>query len=91
MWVVVKLFRTFLWWLKCLWEGKRVPRVLPGALYSRSYMRKAWRDRLREIDRKVNDLRLRSSQTYRGGITERMVLLFDRRLMIAKRRAYRFD
>jgi len=80
MWVVVKLFRTFLWWLKCLWEGKRVPRVLPGALYSRSYMRKAWRDHLREVDRKVND-----------GEGSKVGLIIERRLMIAKRRAYRFD
>jgi hypothetical protein len=63
------------------------PRV-EEKLFSRTYMRKAWRDRLRSLDRDVNawslsplDIRERATQ----------FLLRERRIMVAKRRAYRFE
>jgi hypothetical protein len=73
---ILYVYRIFRWWFRCPWEGKVVPRK-ESKLFSRSYMRKAWRDRLRDLDRQFNT---------RGG-----VLLMQRRIMVAKRRAYRFE
>jgi hypothetical protein len=71
------LWRNLRWFIRCLWEGKRVPRILEGAPYSRSYMRRAWRPRLQTLDRSYN-------------LTRDVHLLWDRRVMVAKRRACRF-
>jgi hypothetical protein len=48
------IWRVFRWWFRCLWEGKVIPRK-EEKLFSRTYMRKAWRDRLRSLDRVVNE------------------------------------
>jgi hypothetical protein len=70
-----------------LWEGKVIPRK-EEKLFSRSYMRKAWRDRLRSLDRDVN-----AWATSPLAIRERATqyLLMERRIMVAKRKAYRFS
>jgi hypothetical protein len=77
------LWRTFRWWFRCLWEGKKVPRVLPGAPYARHYMRKAWKERIQALDRKVNFNFIR-------GI-DPTFLLYERHIMVAKRRVCRFE
>jgi len=79
------LWRVFHWWFRCLWEGKIVPRKLPGAPYSRGYMRKAWRDRLRSLDRDVNARKTSHPQR------DVAYLLLDRRMMVMKRRHFRFE
>jgi hypothetical protein len=71
------LYRSFRWWLKCLWAGKVEPRK-EVKLFSRTLMRKAWRYSLRDIDRRFNYTRDRT-------------LLMARRIMVAKRRAFRFE
>lgn len=75
---MAKLWRIIKWWWRCLWAGKIVPRVLPGGLYSRSFIRKVWKNRLRQIDFDFNR-------------TGDRTLLMLRRIMVAKRRAYRFE
>jgi hypothetical protein len=102
------LYRSFRWWLKCLWAGKVEPRK-EVKLFSRSHMRKSWSDRLVEVDRAVN-LNHRSwrnllrslgreierekrdgSVNLDTGYPEWISLLRERRLMVAKRRAFRFE
>jgi hypothetical protein len=68
-----------------LWEGKVVPRKLSGAPYSRSYMRKAWRDILRDVDRSVTYVAMRNHWNAKEA------LLRERRIYVAKRRAFRFE
>jgi hypothetical protein len=78
--LILKAWRIFRWWFRCLWEGKVIPRK-ESRLFSRSYMRKAWIDRLRDIDRRVND----------GPDYMKEVLLRERRIMVIKRNLYRFE
>ena len=72
------LWRNLRWFLRCLWEGKKVPRILEGAPYSRSYMRKYWAPILRLIDFEYNR-------------TRDEVMLWNRRVNVAKRRACKFE
>ena len=72
------VLRVFRWWLRCLWEGQIVPRKLPGAPFARSYMRRVWRERLRELDRAFN-------------LTRDRRLLGFRRVMVSKRRRCLFE
>jgi hypothetical protein len=60
-------------------------RILPGTPYSRSYMRKVWRERLIDIDRSVNYVSIR------GHWNAKEALLRERRVMVAKRRVFRFE
>ena len=76
------LWRIFKWWFKCLWAGKVLPRVEKNP-YSRSYMRKVWADRLREIDRQVNFLTVRGKPLG--------FLLMERKIMVSKRRRFLFE
>ena len=87
---ILKAWRIFRWWLRCLWEGKKVPRILEGAPYSRNYMRKYWNPALRSIDKQVNDWNHCAGNV--RNLRDRAVelLLFDRRIVVAKRRACRF-
>jgi hypothetical protein len=71
------LWRNLRWFILTLWEGKKVPRILEGPLYSRKVMRRAWKPRLQALDRAYN-------------LTRDVHLLWDRRIMVAKRRACRF-
>ena len=73
------LWRSLKWAIRSLWLGYPAPRV-DKKPFSRSYMRKAWRDRLSTLDRKVND-----------GEGNKAFLLMERRIMVAKRRAFRFE
>ena len=85
---MAKLWRILKWWWKCLWAGKVVPRV-STKLYSRSYMRHGWAERLRDLDRKVNDLK---GTAWRPSTwAQARPLLMERRLMVAKRRSYRWS
>ena len=81
--MLAKWWRILRWWWRCLWEGKVLPRKLEGGLYSRSYMRRAWRNRLRSLDRAVNDWKIRGKDP--------ILMLMERRIMVVKRRAFRFD
>ena len=76
------LLRVVRWWFKCLWVGEVVPRK-EAKLFSRSVMRRAWRERLRALDRQVNDLTLRGKPLG--------FLLVERKIMVAKRRLYRVE
>jgi hypothetical protein len=77
LWFIGRLFRYVRWLLRCAWLGKVVPRREPK-LFSRTFMRKVWSGRLKGLDREYNKTRNR-------------FLLWDRRIMVAKRRAYRFS
>ena len=80
------LIRIFLWALRSLWRSYPKPtRKLK--LFSRSYMRKAWQGRLRDLDREVNSKSLNGNER----LPRDRWLLNTRRIMIAKRRLYRFD
>jgi hypothetical protein len=87
---ILYLYRVIRWWFRCLWEGKIVPRK-EEKLYSRSYMRSAWSGVLRQLDKQVNDWN-HSAGNIRD-LRERAIymLLRDRRIMVAKRRLYRFE
>lgn len=89
--MIRKLWSIIRWWFRCLWTGKIVPRK-EKKLFSRSYMRKIWRDRLQSLDRQVNDAELIwqhgiGKEKYDSILTIQW-LLSERRIMVAKRRKY---
>jgi len=75
--LILYVIRVVLWALKSLWRKYPKP-TRSDVLFSRSYMRKAWRDRLRDIDKRFNE-------------TQDRFLLMERRVMVAKRRLFRFE
>ena len=58
---------------------------------TRGYMRKAWRERLRNIDRQVNDWQNCKDNVKHLRNRAIELLLWERRLMVAKRRQFRFE
>ena len=74
---ILYILRIILWALRSLWRKYPKPRR-NNILFSRSYMRKAWETRLSALDREYNK-------------TRNEELLWNRRVMVAKRRAFRFE
>jgi hypothetical protein len=84
------LWRAFKWWWRCLWEGKVVPRK-ETKLYSRSYMRKAWASRLRDLDRRFQRWKQAERETGVPSLGFGWLLRMERRMMVMKRRRYLFE
>lgn len=75
--LILYVLRILLWTIKSLW--RKYPKPRQGwVIFSRSYMRKAWAERLRDLDKRYN-------------ATRDETLLWERRIMVAKRRAFRFE
>lgn len=75
------------WWNYVRWffQRRRLKIGAPVKKYlGKMYWRKVWRDRFREVDRRVNFLRI-------AGLPGKEHLLLERRIMLAKRRSFRME